>query len=88
MGRSLWKGPFVDSSILRENQKKQKKILKIWSRNSVIPEFLLGQTVLVHNGKEFKNVVVTREKLGYKFGEFSFTRKYKVKQNLTQKKKK
>jgi len=42
----------------------------------------------VHNGKEFKNVVVTREKLGYKFGEFSFTRKYKVKQNLTQKKKK
>lgn len=88
MGRSLWKGPFVDSSILRENQKKQKKKFKIWSRNSVIPEFLLGQTVLVHNGKEFKNVVVTREKLGYKFGEFSFTRKYKVKQNLTQKKKK
>jgi small subunit ribosomal protein S19 len=88
MGRSLWKGPFVDSSILRENQKKQKKNFKIWSRNSVIPEFLLGQTVLVHNGKEFKNVVVTREKLGYKFGEFSFTRKYKVKQNLTQKKKK
>jgi len=28
MGRSLWKGPFVDSSILRENQKKQKKISK------------------------------------------------------------
>jgi len=41
----------------------------------------------VHNGKEFKNVVVTREKLGYKFGEFSFTRKYNVKQKLAKKKK-
>jgi len=87
MGRSLWKGPFVDSSILRENHKKSKKNFKIWSRDSVIPEFLLGQTVLVHNGKEFKNVVVTREKLGYKFGEFSFTRKYNVKQKLAKKKK-
>jgi small subunit ribosomal protein S19 len=87
MGRSLWKGPFVDLSILRENNKKSKKNLKIWSRNSVIPEFLLGQTVLVHNGKEFKNVVVTREKLGYKFGEFSFTRKYNMKQKLVKKKK-
>lgn len=87
MGRSSWKGPFVDSSILRENQNKPKKNFKIWSRNSVIPEFLLGQTVLVHNGKEFKNVAITREKLGYKFGEFSFTRKYNVKQKLVKKKK-
>ena len=53
MGRSLWKGPLCDSAILRKI-KKPKKNFKIWSRNSVIPEFLLGQTVLVHNGKEFK----------------------------------
>jgi small subunit ribosomal protein S19 len=86
MGRSIWKGPFVNSSILREN--KTKKNLKIWSRNSVIPEFLLGQTVFVYNGKEFKNVVITREKLGFKFGEFSFTRKYNVKQKSLKKKKK
>jgi ribosomal protein S19 len=61
MGRSSWKGPFIDSSILRVKKIKSNS-LKIWSRNSVIPEFLLGKTILVHNGKEFKNVVVTREK--------------------------
>ena len=75
MGRSSWKGPFVDSYILRRTKRKLNN-LKIWSRNSVIPESLLGKTVLVHNGKDFKNVVITREKLGFKFGEFSFTRKY------------
>jgi len=49
---------------------------------------LLGQTVFVYNGKEFKNVVITREKLGFKFGEFSFNRKYNVKQKSLKKKKK
>ena len=88
MGRSLWKGPFVSSAILRRSRTESKNNFKIWSRNSVIPEFLLGQTVLVHNGKEFKKIVVTREKLGFKLGEFSFTRKYNVKQKLVKKKKK
>tara|TARA_Y100001968_G_scaffold191346_1_gene175330 strand:+ start:120 stop:386 length:267 start_codon:yes stop_codon:yes gene_type:complete len=88
MGRSLWKGPFISSAILRRSRTESKNNFKIWSRNSVIPEFLLGQTVLVHNGKEFKKIVVTREKLGFKLGEFSFTRKYNVKQKLVKKKKK
>ena len=88
MGRSLWKGPFISSAILRRSRTESKNNFKIWSRNSVIPEFLLGQTVLVHNGKEFKKIVVAREKLGFKLGEFSFTRKYNVKQKLVKKKKK
>ena len=88
MGRSSWKGPFLSSSIFRKNRKESKNNFKVWSRNSVIPEFLLGQTVLVHNGKEFKKIVVTREKLGFKLGEFSFTRKYNVKQKFIKKKKK
>ncbi len=87
MGRSSWKGPFISSSILRVNKTKSKN-LKIWSRNSIIPEFLLGKTILVHNGKEFKNVVITREKIGFKFGEFSFTRKYSAKQKSIKIKKK
>ena len=86
MGRSSWKGPFVDSSIFKMSEGKQGG-LKIWSRNSVIPEFLLGKNVLVHNGKDFKSVVVTREKIGFKFGEFSFTRKYNAKQKSTKAKK-
>ena len=49
MSRSMWKGPYVASSVIKKFQSKTKNF-KIWSRNSVIPEFLLGQTVLVHNG--------------------------------------
>jgi len=78
MSRSKWKGNFIDQAVLKikENSKKQ---LKLWSRRSVIPSFLIGSTVLIYNGKEFKKVVITREKVGFKFGEFCTTRRYKSK---------
>ncbi len=78
MSRSKWKGNFIDQSILKVKDT-SKKQLKLWSRRSVIPSFLIGSTVLIYNGKEFKKVVITREKVGYKFGEFCTTRKYKSK---------
>jgi small subunit ribosomal protein S19 len=78
MSRSKWKGNFIDQSVLKvsDNSKKQ---IKIWSRRSVIPSFLIGSTVLIYNGKEFKKVAITREKIGFKFGEFCTTRRYKSK---------
>ena len=66
MTRSLWKGLFLVDSFLKGSKKNHSKI---WSRKSVIPSFLIGQTVLVHNGK-FKKLLITREKVGFKFGEF------------------
>ncbi len=75
MRRSKWKGRFIDRSILRLKLKKKTKI-KIWSRRSVIPAFLKGLTVMVHNGKDFKKVHITKPKIGYKFGEFVPTKKY------------
>ncbi len=78
MSRSIWKGPFLDSSFFKNTLPPS---IKIWSRGSSIPAFLIGQTVLVHNGKEFKTLGITREKVGFKFGEFivtrTFTNKYK-----------
>lgn len=76
MTRALWKGPFIDHNLF----KNKKSNLKLWSRSSVIPALLVGETVLVHSGKEFKRVAITREKVGFKFGEFSFTRRYTLKQ--------
>ena len=76
MSRSVWKGLYITKNVLKKNKKQKKNFLKIWSRNSAIPSFLMGKTVLVHNGKQFNKVVITREKIGYKFGEFSSTRKY------------
>lgn len=75
MSRSIWKKNFISNFLLKSPTKHK----KIWARNSAIPSSLVGSYVLIHNGKEFKKVFINKEKVGYKFGEFSFTRKYTVK---------
>jgi ribosomal protein S19 len=70
MTRSIWKNLFVDKCLLKEKKKN-----KVWSRRSSIPESLIGQKIFVYNGKEFKKIWITREKVGFKLGEFCFTRK-------------
>jgi len=73
MSRSIWKSNFLEISLLRKKFS-EKKNLKIWSRGSTIPQFLEGSTVLVHNGNSFKKLIITREKVGFKFGLFIKTR--------------
>jgi small subunit ribosomal protein S19 len=70
MSRSIWKGFYLHSKIF--NLKKH----KIWSRSSTIPSCLIGKKVLIYNGKNFRQILITREKVGFKFGEFSFTRAF------------
>src|SRR5579864_8292804 len=81
MGRSLKKGPFVDTPLLEKieamNRTNEKKVVKTWSRRStVIPEFV-GHTLAVHNGKKFIPVYVTENMVGHKLGEFAPTRVFK-----------
>lgn len=77
MTRSSWKGYFLDSCFIRKSGLKN---LKIWSRGSAIPASLINTWVSVYNGKEFKAVYITREKIGFKFGDFAFTRSSMYKQ--------
>lgn len=84
MSRSKWKSKFIAKFLLKKNYRLNQKN-KIWARNSIIPFFLLNKTVIVHNGKLFKKLFVTREKIGYKFGEFIFT---KTRPKIFKKKKK
>jgi len=81
--RSSWKKAFLDSFLLKKTfiKKIQKsyKTPKIWSRRSCIPGFLVGKKVLVHSGKIFKSVFITREMVGYKFGTFCKTRRFTFK---------
>lgn len=78
MSRSKWKGQFIDKSVLKlEN--KSLSYIRIHSRSSVIPEFLIGQTVHIYNGKDYKKLTISRECVGHKFGEYSFTRKFTAK---------
>jgi small subunit ribosomal protein S19 len=80
MGRSLKKGPFVDSYLMKKveemNKSGQKKAIKTWSRRStVVPEFV-GHTFAVHNGRKFVPVFVTENMVDYKLGEFAPTRTF------------
>ncbi len=81
MPRSLKKGPFVHFKLQRKvddmNRENKKKVLKTWSRASMIlPEFV-GHTFAVHNGKQFIPVYVTENMVGHKLGEFSPTRTFR-----------
>ena len=82
MARSLKKGPFVDTHLLKKvaalsgEANKASKVIKTWSRRStVVPEFI-GFTFAVHNGKKFIPVYVTDNMIGHKLGEFSITRTF------------
>jgi len=79
--RSLNKGPFVDEKLMKKVQVMieagDKKLIKTWSRRSMImPEFI-GYTFAVHNGKKFIPVYVTENMVGHKLGEFAPTRTFK-----------
>lgn len=81
MSRSLKKGPFVEPSLLKKierlNKSGDKRVIKTWSRRSmVIPDFI-GHTFAVHNGKTFATVYITENMVGHKLGEFSPTRVFR-----------
>ena len=80
MTRSVWKGPFVDSHLLKKvkqaGEQNKNTVIKTWSRRStILPEFV-GVNFAVHNGKRFIPVNVTEDMVGHKFGEFSPTRTF------------
>ena len=81
MARSLKKGPYVLHSLEKKVQQNiesgKKTVVKTWSRASMITPDFVGQTIAVHNGRQFVPVYVTENMVGHKFGEFSPTRTYR-----------
>ena len=80
MPRSVWKGPFVDPSLLKKVEKLKGQAntapIKTWSRKStIIPEFV-GHSFLIYNGKKFIPIKISEEMVGHKLGEFSPTRTF------------
>jgi small subunit ribosomal protein S19 len=80
VARSVWKGPFVDSYLLKKAEVSRASgrndVIKTWSRRStVLPQFV-GLTFGVYNGRKFIPVLVTEDMVGHKMGEFSPTRTY------------
>ena len=82
MPRSLKKGPFVRHSLEKKvsnNVESGKKgVIKTWSRSSLITPDFIGQTIGVHNGRQFIPVYITENMVGHKLGEFVPTRTFKM----------
>ncbi len=81
MARSIKKGPFVDTHLVKKIETvratNDKRPVKTWSRRStVLPDFV-GLTIAVHNGKQHIPVYVSENMVGHKLGEFALTRTFK-----------
>ena len=81
MSRSLKKGRYVHHSLekklMKNLEEKKKTVIKTWSRASMITPDFVGQTIAVHNGKQFIPVYITENMVGHKLGEFSPTRSFR-----------
>ena len=81
MPRSALKGPFVDHHLLKKVQsavdESSNKPIKTYSRRSFILPMFVGLKFLVHNGKTFVPVYVTKEMVGMVLGMFAQTRLFK-----------
>jgi len=80
VARSVWKGPFVEGSLIKKAEKSRQtvrsEVIKTWSRRSTILPQFVGLTFGVYNGKKFIPVNVTEEMVGHKLGEFAPTRTF------------
>ena len=81
MSRSLKKGPFVNAKLMKKieamNQKGDKKVIRTWSRASVIFPQMVGHTIAVHDGRRHVPIYVTENMVGHRLGEFAPTRLFR-----------
>ena len=81
MPRSIRKGPFIDSHLLKKVQQaaeaNSKRPIKTWSRRSMVVPEMVGLTIAVHNGRQHVPVLVNENMVGHKLGEFAPTRTFK-----------
>lgn len=81
--RSFWKGVFINVTSLKYDNKlyekkyiKDKKIkIRVGSRNTTLLSSMLQHTFSVYNGKTFIPLAVHSGMLGFKFGDFVFTKR-------------
>jgi small subunit ribosomal protein S19 len=81
MSRSLKKGPYIDPKLLKKiedmNARGEKKVVRTWSRASVIFPQMVGHTIAIHNGRRHVPIYITENMVGHRLGEFAPTRHFR-----------
>lgn len=81
MTRAIWKGPFINDFILKQVYALKRKqnlthsFITIWSKQSIIFPSFVGISFKVYNGQKFMLLVINENMVGFRFGEFLFTRR-------------
>ena len=74
MGRSIKKGPYIDSSVRKKidelNRTGEKRVVRTWARACTITPDFVGHTLAIHNGNKFIPVYISENMVGHKLGEF------------------
>jgi len=77
----LKKGPFVHESLLKKitamNAAREKRVIRTWSRASMILPEMVGHTIAVYDGRKHVPVYITEEMVGHRLGEFAPTRTFR-----------
>lgn len=86
----MWRGRFINivnyNKILRQ---KRGSSIQIRRKDQTIVAAMIGRGYFVHNGKKFIKKSVTMDDLGYRLGDFIYTRiKHIYKKKKKKKKKK
>ncbi len=82
MARSLKKGPYIDEKLVQRirviEATGEKRLVKTWSRASIISPEMVGHTIAIHTGKQFLPVFINENMVGHKLGEFAPTRTFRA----------
>ena len=74
MSRNNKKSPFFKYNLIN----KKKKWIQIFNKNLVIMPQDIDVNYNIYNGKTFIKLKITKDMLGYKFGEFINTKKKNI----------
>lgn len=81
MSRSLKKGPFINRKLYKRiediNRTGEKRVIRTWSRASVIFPMMVGHTIAVHDGRRHVPIYITENMVGHRLGEFAPTRTFR-----------
>lgn len=81
MPRSVKKGAYIELKLQKKieamNRSGTKRVIRTWSRRSMITPELVGHTLAIHNGKKFFPVYISENMVGHKLGEFAPTRTFR-----------
>ncbi len=81
MSRSLKKGPYASAKLLKKveemNRRGDKRVIRTWSRASMVFPQMVGHTIAVHDGRRHIPIYITENMVGHRLGEFAPTRYFR-----------